>query len=157
MKSGDLSQLKTAASTLAALDTLPSMSPADPENLRRMLEGLDSATLLCHGLAAYSGWWREYDEMPERYRKYFIGTKVALIHSEASEAMEGHRKGKMDSHLPDRSATEVELADLLIRIFDLAGALKLDVGGAAIEKLLYNMQRPDHKLADREAAGGKAY
>ena len=60
--------------------------------------------------------------------------KLVLIHSEISEAMEGFRKGIKDEHLPDRSMFEVELADALIRIFDLAGAHDLDLGGALQEK-----------------------
>lgn len=49
-----------------------------------------------------------------------------------------------------------ELADTIIRIMDLAGALQLDVAGAIIEKLAYNQQRPDHKKEAREAEGGKS-
>ena len=37
---------------------------------------------------------------------------------------------------------EVELADAVIRIADLAGALGLDLGGAIAEKLEYNRNRP---------------
>ena len=82
---------------------------------------------------------------------------MALIHSEISEALEGGRKGKMDDHLPHRYAVEVELADALIRIFDTAGAMKLDLAGAVIEKLAYNQQRADHKPENRFAEGGKAF
>lgn len=80
-----------------------------------------------------------------------------LIVSEVSEAMEGHRKNLMDDKLPHRPMIEVELADALIRIADLAGALGLDLGGAVEEKLAFNASRPDHKLENRMAAGGKAY
>ena len=84
-----------------------------------------------------------------------IATKLALIHSEVSEALEGVRKGKMDDHLPDLPAIEVELADAAIRIFDLAGALYLDLGSAIVRKLAYNAQRKDHTREARAAAGGK--
>jgi len=50
---------------------------------------------------------------------------------------------------------EVELADALIRIADLAGALGLDLGGAVLDKLAYNANRPDHKLENRRAENGK--
>lgn len=52
---------------------------------------------------------------------------------------------------------EVELADAVIRIFDLAGAYGMDLGGAIAEKLAYNAHRADHKPEARAAAGGKAY
>ena len=63
----------------------------------------------------------------------------------------------MDDKLPHRSMIEVELADAVIRIADLAGALNLDLGGAVQEKLEFNRHRPDHKLENRIAEGGKAY
>jgi len=63
----------------------------------------------------------------------------------------------MDDKLPHRTMLEVELADAVIRISDLAGALKLDLGGAIAEKLKFNATRPDHKPENRQAIGGKAY
>lgn len=71
--------------------------------------------------------------------------------------MEGHRKGLMDDKLPHRPMIEVELADAVIRIGDLCGALGLDLGGAISEKLIYNSNRADHKLENRKAEGGKKY
>lgn len=86
-----------------------------------------------------------------------IAEKLALIHSEISEALEGHRKGLLDSHLKDRPMIEVELADALIRIFDLCGYLRLDLGGALVSKMAYNQVRADHSKEARLAAGGKKY
>jgi hypothetical protein len=63
----------------------------------------------------------------------------------------------MDDHLPHRPMVEVELADALIRIFDLAGGYGYDLGGAVAEKLTYNAQRADHKMSNRQATGGKKY
>jgi NTP pyrophosphatase (non-canonical NTP hydrolase) len=121
-------------------------------------EGLQSAQLLCHGLAARSGWWtNRHTGQPLGLMEVNVPEKLCLIHSEISEAMEGDRKDLMDDKLPHRKMLEVELADALIRIFDLAGFLKLDLAGATIEKLAYNQQRADHKLINRNAEGGKAY
>jgi NTP pyrophosphatase (non-canonical NTP hydrolase) len=86
-----------------------------------------------------------------------VPIRIALCHSELSEALEGHRETKMDDHLPHRQMMEVELADALIRIFDLAGSMEQDVGGAIKEKLEYNRQRDDHKVENRNKPGGKAY
>lgn len=52
---------------------------------------------------------------------------------------------------------EVELADAVIRIADLAGYLGLDVGAAIIEKMEFNKTRADHQLENRKASGGKAF
>ena len=86
-----------------------------------------------------------------------VGEMLALIHSEISEALEGHRKNLMDDKLPARPMIEVELADAIIRIFDLAAGLKLDLGGAYEEKMAYNAVRKDHKIEARLKPGGKAY
>ena len=98
-----------------------------------------------------AGWWNDGTG------KYVMATKVALIHSEVSEALEGFRKGLPDTHLPHRSNAEVELADAAIRIFDLAGANGFDLGGAIAEKRAYNAKRLDHSAKGRAQTGGKAY
>lgn len=108
---------------------------------------------MCHQLAKKSGWWDNVDAND----KNVLGTKIALMHSELSEALEGVRKGLSDSHLTHRSAEEVELADAVIRIFDYAGARKLDIVSAMLEKLAYNQQRADHKPENRAAEGGKKF
>lgn len=123
----------------------------------------------CHGASAAAGWWGPLDSLigshadviearsGSKLGKALVGQKLMLVVSEVSEAMEGHRKGLQDDKLPHRPMVEVELADAVIRIADLAGALGLDLGGAIAEKLEFNAQRPDHKLEARAAAGGKAY
>jgi len=115
-----------------------------------------------HSANVEAGWWKDpvtgedlNEENP--YFAYVIGTKIALQHSELSEALEGYRKGKMDDHLTDRLAVEVELADAVIRIFDVAGKLKLNLGAAIVEKEAYNKKRLDHKVESRKAVGGKRF
>ena len=63
----------------------------------------------------------------------------------------------MDDKLMHRTGLEVELADAVIRIFDLAGAKGFDIGEAIMEKILYNMSREDHKVENRMRDGGKKY
>lgn len=117
--------------------------------------GLTAMTELCHGLAKHSGWWDEYETIPEQYKLLWVSTKLMLCVSEIVEAFEGARKDLMDDHLPHRKMLEVEIADGFIRMLDLAGGVGLDVAGAAIEKLAYNQRRADHKRENRAAEGGK--
>lgn len=128
---------------------------------------------VCHDASMNAGWWTHQasgldlvalvrDPHQDRPMSHLlagalVAQKLALVHSEVSEALEGHRKGLQDDKLPHRPMIEVELADAVIRIADLAGALGLDLGGAIAEKLAFNAQRPDHKPEARAAAGGKAY
>jgi NTP pyrophosphatase (non-canonical NTP hydrolase) len=121
----------------------------------------------CFTASFEAGWWDGLYEVPKtvhiptdgglKLKPLVVATKLMLTVSELSEAMEGDRKNKMDDHLPDRKMVEVELADACIRIFDLAGALGLDLGGAIIEKMAYNAQRADHKRENRAKDDGKKY
>lgn len=111
----------------------------------------------CHGASVRGGWWHDLQTGEPLHGKRNVGEMLCLVHSEISEAMEGHRKRLMDDKLPHRPMIEVELADAVIRIADLAGGLNLDLGGAIAEKLAYNAQRSDHKPEARRADGGKAY
>lgn len=107
----------------------------------------------CH--MANINWWVDIDTGKPLQRN--VGELIALCHSELSEALEGHRKNLKDDKLPARPMVEVELADCLIRIFDMADGLGLDIGGAFEEKMQYNASRADHKIENRKAEGGKKY
>ena len=107
-------------------------------------------TNICHNIAKECGWWEETTEKD-------IPRLLMLCVSELAEAMEGDRKDLIDDHLPHRKMIEVELADCLIRIFDMAGGLKLNVAEAMAEKLEYNTKREDHKKENREKLNGKKY
>ena len=112
----------------------------------------------CHQAAKSAGWWIDpktgasITENP-----YCFSSKLCLVHSEISEAMEGDRKDLMDDKLPHRKMREVELADAVIRIFDMAGAYQMDLAGAIAEKMFYNQSRADHKIENRAQSGGKSY
>lgn len=111
-------------------------------------EGVDALVALCHGRAFEAGWWNKERE---------VGTSLMLIVSEISEAMEAARKNLMDDKLTHRKGVEVELGDAVIRICDFAGKYGLDLSGAILEKIEYNLHRADHKLENRAKEGGKAW
>jgi NTP pyrophosphatase (non-canonical NTP hydrolase) len=111
----------------------------------------------CHWASRNAGWWTEKDGTDATADPKTFAVKLMLIVSELAEAMEADRKDLMDDKLPHRNGTEVELADAVIRICDLAGAYNMDLGGAMEEKMAFNRVRPDHKKEAREAVGGKAY
>lgn len=110
---------------------------------------------LVHEIANYQGWWHDHKTGAPIERN--TGELLMLVVSEVSEAMEADRKDLMDDKLPHRKGLEVELADAVIRIFDMAGAAGMDIGGAIVEKLEYNLNRADHKPENRIKEGGKKY
>lgn len=118
--------------------------------------GIGQLVRTCHGDSKSAGWWNDLNTgEPLPLTQERVGDKLMLIVTEIAEAKEGHRKDLMDTHLIDRKMIEVELADAVIRIADLAGVLGLDLAGAVIDKIIYNANRPDHKLENRRAANGK--
>jgi hypothetical protein len=104
-----------------------------------------------------AGWWTDINTGESIVATRNVPEMLCLIHSEISEAMEGHRKDLQDDKLPHRKMMEVELADAVIRIFDLAGSRGYDLGGVIQEKRAFNKTRADHKIENRKAAGGKAF
>ena len=67
----------------------------------------------------------------------------ALIHCEVAEATEGARHGNPPSeHIPEFSAIEEEMADIVIRCMDLAGAKGYRLAEAIVAKHGFNKTRP---------------
>jgi len=84
-----------------------------------------------------------------------IGDFIALMHSELSEALEEHRKGKNPQEIyfvsknptilgaPNKpEGIPIELADCMIRIFDFCGLHDIDLEKAITLKMEYNKTRP---------------
>lgn len=82
----------------------------------------------CHRNAVEKGFW-EAD--------CSLAAKLALIHSEVSECLEALRRDP-----PDMDHVAEELADVCIRVFDLAGRLGLDLIRVIHEKMERNRKRP---------------
>jgi len=117
---------------------------------------VDQLVNVCYGLGLTAGWWHHVKDgtlNPNPNRN--VPEMLCLIHSEISEGLEGYRRNLQDDKLPHRPMLEVELADALIRICDMAGGLGLDLAGAVQEKLQFNTNRADHKIENRMADDGK--
>lgn len=86
---------------------------------------------------------------PEQYVRYMVEgdqvVRIALAITELSEAIEAIRSGNPpDDKVPKHSALAVELGDAVIRIWDLAGKLGIDLEKVISDKHEFNTKRP-HK------------
>jgi len=66
-----------------------------------------------------------------------LGEKIALIHSELSEALNAYRHGKISG----KDGLSEELADTVIRILHLAGIYGIDIENEIARKLKANKGR----------------
>jgi NTP pyrophosphatase (non-canonical NTP hydrolase) len=73
-------------------------------------------------------------------RPWNFAEKIALCHSELSEALEAHRLERSEGWKPE--GVGIELADCVIRIMDLAEKMEIDLGRCILDKMSYNQGRP---------------
>ncbi len=66
-----------------------------------------------------------------------VPEKIALIHSEISEAFEAYRHQNIDG----KDGLKEELGDAIQRILHLCGVLDIDIEAAILQKLEYNKDR----------------
>jgi NTP pyrophosphatase (non-canonical NTP hydrolase) len=84
----------------------------------------------CHKYAVGQGFWdiRHLETL-------IIPAKLMLVVSEVVEAMEADRKNDMEN-------MGEELADIIIRVADLAGRLGIDLDVEIEKKMAFNRTRP---------------
>lgn len=104
-----------------------------------------------HALAVSKGWYENRDVSDPNV----LGSMLALIHSEVSEALEDVRRGRLGNWVRTSAESDKpiglnsELADIIIRTLDMCGALGIDIDAAVEAKHAYNATRPHRH-------GGKA-
>lgn len=109
---------------------------------------IDEAVRQCYAIAKAHGWWEE---------TVTFGDKIALMHTELSETFEEFRNGHAFNEIYhnkvmseegeqyDHAKPEgvpIELADVIIRIFDFCGHYGIDIEDAIMQKIAYNKTRP---------------
>lgn len=107
------------------------------------MNNLSELSASVHADNVAAGWWSCIKTGQRIDRN--VGELLMLVVSEAAEAAEGVEFGLQDDKLPHRAMTEVELADMAIRLLDIGGGLDLDFSGALQEPLVIQIDLfPDH-------------
>lgn len=109
----------------------------DSEEALDTVDALEDLSAACFLIAESKGWWDDERTVPEL---------MALMHSEISEALEEYRNGHevTEIYLEDGKpeGVPIELADVLIRIFDMCGRHGIPIAEAVRIKMKYNQGRP---------------
>lgn len=86
---------------------------------KEVMAGLRDLQSVCYGNALAAGWYQDMNTGGKKVINF--GERIALIHSEITEAYAAVEMNEKDDKLPHRQGYDVEMADVLIRVFDQAG------------------------------------
>ena len=114
----------------------------DMAQRNRAMDALDDLVREAYDNSEEHGFHKAYDAMLEAVpaeqkqdvRRTIILAKLGLIASEVGEAVQAIQHG-------DEAAFQFELADILIRVFDLAGAEYIQLGPVTLKKMQMNRKR----------------
>lgn len=126
--------------------------------LKDLSDAINTIVYYAHRQGKAGGWWDNvnWDD------PHVQAVKVGLIAGEAHEAIEGIRTDSQDKHLPQHKEVLTELIDVFIRTGDTLGRYiqddpTINPGQIAVDKILYNAARADHKPENRKKTGGKRF
>lgn len=102
---------------------------------------LKEMQIMAHNNAKQKGFWPE-----DTVDHQAIAVRLGLIHTEVSEAFEAVRNSDIGARCEGGKPEGLpsELADVVIRVMDLCGALAIDLQEAIVTKMAYNATR-SHK------------
>lgn len=103
----------------------------DDPILRFADNSINSLVNQCHQTSTEHGFW---DDLPVDDVMVVLA-KLMLVVTEVAECAEALRDG-------DKYGIAEELADICIRVFDLSGAIGVDLGEAITTKMDKNKNRP---------------
>jgi len=106
----------------SALGCVPVRTPAKDAQI----QAINVLAKECYDIAEEHGWWDEHRT---------FGDLIALVHTELSEALEAFRDDRLDD-IPE------ELADVVIRIFDMSHQRGFNIGEVINLKMEKNRRRP---------------
>lgn len=101
-------------------------------------QGISEGVVACHRNAVSKEWWNPAPTFPEA---------LMLVVSELAEALEDYRGTLEPKHIHETTTGKpigipVEMADVIIRVFDLCGGFKIPLAEAVALKMEYNKTRP---------------
>jgi hypothetical protein len=100
----------------------------------------------------------QYEPVFSAFRNARVGLKLMLSVGELGETLEAVRKNLgPDSHCPEFTSEECEVADAIIRLMNYATDRKLRLAEAIVAKNEFNRNRQDHSKEGRAAQHGKKF